>query len=491
MPTQIVLKVTAGPIKGKSFSFDSYDTFIFGREDDCHARLPKDDRTASRHHFILEVNPPNARICDLGSLNGTKVNGVKYGGRPKDMTPEQGRMLTVESVDVNDGDEIKVGDTIFKVHVEVGESCLNCGNELTEDDLFPFVSGSAKICQSCRLKPGTDKAEAVTSLLCNKCGKDVSGEIPTGLRGSYTCKECQKDVQGDPNEVLKIIRRQGKKEEKVYGDINNYKILKKLGQGGMGAVYLAERLSDGMTVALKTLLAEGTVNPKIKARFQREIEVTKELNHKNIVKLYDHGSGGSGFFFTLEYCKGGSVFDLMADRKATFGLSEALKIILQSLEGLSYAHRHEKVFVHRDLKPENILLTAKTGGIAKIADFGLAKSFQNAGLSGFTITGTVAGTLAFMPPEQIINFKRVKPSSDVWSMAATLYFMLTYKTPLDFNNNPNAPKVVDQGIITPIRHFVPHLPPRIAEVIERGLAKNIEDRYQDAGEFKLALEKAS
>ena len=87
MAGKIILEVVSGPITGKVFSFENHDTFVFGRHLNCHARLPK-DRLVSRHHFILEVNPPDARIRDLGSLNGTYVNGAKYGGRSQDETPE-------------------------------------------------------------------------------------------------------------------------------------------------------------------------------------------------------------------------------------------------------------------------------------------------------------------------------------------------------------------------------------------------------------------
>ena len=92
MPARVSLRVTSGPIAGRVFAFDAHDTFLFGRAPDCHAQLAEDDTTASRHHFLLEVNPPVARLRDLGSLNGTHVNGRRHGGRDPHETPEQGAL---------------------------------------------------------------------------------------------------------------------------------------------------------------------------------------------------------------------------------------------------------------------------------------------------------------------------------------------------------------------------------------------------------------
>src|SRR6059036_2197322 len=119
MPARVTLKVTAGPLAGRVFSYDRHDTFLFGRSPDCHAQLAESDTTASRHHFLLEVNPPAARLRDLGSLNGTYVNGTKYGGRGA-LSLEKAQQQRWPEVDLRDGDGIRVGTTVFEVHVEGG-----------------------------------------------------------------------------------------------------------------------------------------------------------------------------------------------------------------------------------------------------------------------------------------------------------------------------------------------------------------------------------
>ena len=118
MPGKVTLAVTAGPMQGRRFEFTSHDTFLFGRANDCHAELPSGDTSASRHHFLLEVNPPLARLRDLGSLNGTHVNGVRHGGRGKGETPEQAAEHAFPELDLHDGDKLRVGATIFAVEIE-------------------------------------------------------------------------------------------------------------------------------------------------------------------------------------------------------------------------------------------------------------------------------------------------------------------------------------------------------------------------------------
>src|SRR2546422_642988 len=117
MSGKLTLTITTGPRAGTAFVFEEYDTLLLGREKDCQVCLPEDTQV-SRHHFILEVNPPDICIRDLGSLQGTYINGQKYGGRGKHETPEEGAWRTFTQVNLHDGDEIKAGQTTFRVRVE-------------------------------------------------------------------------------------------------------------------------------------------------------------------------------------------------------------------------------------------------------------------------------------------------------------------------------------------------------------------------------------
>ncbi len=420
MPGKIILTITGGPKAGESFVFDEHDTLLLGRVDDAHIRI-LDDTKISRNHFLMEVNPPDARIRDLGSRNGTYINGQKYGGRGENETPEEGARHHYPEVDLHNGDEIRVGKTTLRVHVE---------------------------------------AEQV---------------VPPPVE---PVRPPQPQPQPQPRPPVH-----------AHAQLNDYKKERKLGAGGMGEVYLVRHKTNGSLAALKLMLSKIAVKDSARKEFMREIAATCAMQHRNIVAFLGSGANDKGFYFLLEFCEGGSVDDLMRERGGKLSLSEAAPIMLQSLEGLAYIHEHG--YVHRDLKPHNILLQgSERHWTAKIADLGLAKSFVQAGFSGMTLTGGYSGTYPFMPREQVTNFKYVKPVSDVWAIGSTFFYMLTGTFPRKQARGQDPIEVILNGEITPIRHYLPSLPSKVAQVIDHALKNNAKDRYQNAGEMLTALEQA-
>ena len=163
--------------------------------------------------------------------------------------------------------------------------------------------------------------------------------------------------------------------------------------------------------------------------------------------------------------------------------------MLQSLEGLAFVH--DKGFVHRDLKPENILLKGqRQNRVAKICDLGFAKNFEQAGFSGMTMTGAYAGTPLFMPREQLTNFKYVKPTSDVWSLAATFYVMLTGTLPREFPKGKDPMEIILHGKIIPVRERDRNIPIPLTQVLDRALSNSAKERFADAGEMLKAMKAA-
>ncbi len=453
MTGKLTLTIAAGPMAGKTFVFDEHDTLLCGRMPNCQVYLP-DDKRVSRHHCLLEINPPDARLRDLGSLHGTYINKQKYGGRERHETPEEGAMREYPQVDLRDGDEITVGKTVFRVRVEA------------EMEVVPSAA-----------------------VYCQRCGNALSAESGSAHQQASVCQPCRQQhvaVEQDPLALL-VAALAHKPQPSAH--IADYDVGTLLGAGGMGAVYLARQKQTGEQVAVKVMLSKVRVNDHARMQFLREIETTRALRHRHIVQFLGDGVAGSVFYVLLEYCAGGSVADLMKQRGGRLSLAEARPMLLQALEGLAYVH--EQGFVHRDLKPQNILLSGSAGQwITKISDLGLAKSFERAGLSGMTATGGFAGSFPFMPYEQVINFKRVQPVSDVWAMGATCYNILTGAYPRLHPRGQDPLIAILQGEIVPLRQRDPHMPASVAEVIDRSLANKESERYQHAGEMYEALAQA-
>jgi hypothetical protein len=420
MATAVSLLVTKGPAKGKVFPFMEHDTFLFGRMADCHARFP-DDTQVSRHHFILEVCPPQVSLRDLGSLNGTHVNGKKCGARKAGESPEEGAKREYPTVDLKNGDTIEVGQTTISVIIakQVGQPIVQAGiepgeiSELSPEQLFQLVFGGEK-----------------RGLL----------EIP------------------------------------------GFVAEKELGRGGFGAVYQARRKNDGAQVAIKVMLSQADATEDAVLRFKREMDVNRQLDHPNIVRFIESGSHKGAFYFVMELCDGGSLMDLFRRNKGPLTPEQLMPHALKALEGLAYAH--SKGFVHRDIKPGNILIHK---GVARVADFGMSKSFQLAGLSGMSSTGKTAGTPVFMPPEQIVNFKYVKPVSDVFSIGATMYYLLTGEFPFEFPAKRDPIDVLLNDDVVAIRKRVPSVPKALAAAIDRAVTKKHKDRFINATELLKAF----
>lgn len=452
MADRTSFSIIAGPMAGRVFPFEEHDTFLFGRLNECHCCLDGDSQV-SRRHFIIEVNPPDARIRDFGSMNGTYVNDKKIGSREKGETPEKGQKRKYPEIDLKNGDIVKVGQTVFSVKTEF------------EQVLGPIV--------------------------CSRCGKDVAGEVGGRRQGSYICMGCRQSIEVDPAQVLMDVLCKGKDRPAAQNGlpvIAGFRIKRRIGIGGFGAVYLAERESDKNQVAIKVMLARVAVDDDARRKFAQEIDLLKSLQHNNIVAMYDSGSAGGAFFFVMEFCKGGSVADYMAANGGKLSPALALPIMLQALAGLT--HAHVSGVVHRDLKPSNILLSGTPADpVAKIADLGLAKNFDKAGFSGMTVTGAYAGTPVFMPKEQLVNFKYVKPVTDIWSIGATFYNMLTGQTPRDFPQGCDPMEVVLRGEIISLSKRDPAIPRSLVTVLDKAIQPNPKDRYQDAPEMLAALGK--
>lgn len=506
MPARVKLAATAGPLAGREFIFGERTTCIAGRAVDCDPQIEESEppMLTSRHHCLFDVNPPDLRVRDLGSLNGTHVNGVEIGRRQPGQTPEEGARLQFRERDLHDGDELVLGRTVLRVRIFVPVTCARCAKEIPEGcEHQASRAPGVHECGDCRARAGqSDRPIPVAARRdrCAQCGRDVAGEV-SRRDGEFLCGACRRD----PSAVVLGLLQRATAGEGGLGAIRGYEIVRELGHGGQGVVYLARHVASGEPIALKLLLAEVAVQESARHGFLREIETTRALRHPNVVAFRDSGSTGATFYFACEYCDGGSVDRLMAESGGRLPVDEAVAIVLQALDGLAYAHTAQilgprpagglgepaRGFAHRDLKPSNLLLAGSgPARVAKIADFGLSKAFDQAGLSGHTRTGSIGGTVAFMARQQIISYKFAKPEVDVWAIAASLYNMLTGALPRDFPPGKDQIAVVLDSPAVPIRQRDRSLPPRLAVVIDEALIERPQIAIKTAVELKRALERA-
>ena len=217
------------------------------------------------------------------------------------------------------------------------------------------------------------------------------------------------------------------------------------------------------------------------------MSVVSQLKHPNIVEWLEQGMTRGQFWFTMEYVAGTNLEALANVEPGRYPIRQACRMASQVLKGLE--HAHAQGFVHRDIKPENILIgTSPQGLVAKISDFGLAKSFRDLGLSGLTFSGEMRGTIPFMPPEQMLDFRAVKPIGDLYSTAATLYFLLSGRFLYDEDaNGGDLIRTLLQDPPVPIQDRRRDITDDLAAVLTRGLARDPVDRYPTATALRRAL----
>jgi serine/threonine-protein kinase len=261
--------------------------------------------------------------------------------------------------------------------------------------------------------------------------------------------------------------------------IGRYEIVARIGQGAMGEVYRAHDPVLKRDVAVKTISAGRGEDEMLRKRFQREARAAAQLSHPNIVTVFELGEHSEQLFMAMELLDGTDLKH--AIQTGELSLPRRLEILEKICEGLSFAHSND--IVHRDLKPANIHIGRD--GSVKIMDFGLARF----GGSSMTRTGMVMGTPHYMSPEQVRGAK-ADARSDVFSLGALSYELLTGHKPFDAETMHAVLFKVMQEEPTPARELLPELPAVVAQVVEKALAKNPAERFSDAGQMLAAVRKA-
>jgi eukaryotic-like serine/threonine-protein kinase len=551
---EVTMQVLDGAAAATPLTFKGTEptNILVGRDDPkCEAdwRLGKGDRYISRNHFMLEVRPPNCLLRDPLSLNGTYL---RRGDRPEER---------IEEVLLEDGDQIRVGHTVLGVTVvrpvyrpdpfiseegrlidsiaedaglrtlleeaddepleepqevpapaeEPEMMCIRCGGAITHS---PALAGGSLrdvdfMCSTCQEKVRAEQKRRAAKpkaarYRCQTCGTDVSsradgdGRAPD-LQGVcyYLCETCADKA-----------RRSGKLESDDplrNRTVNGWRVLRKLGQGGMGVVYQVWHTETGRIAALKRLLPIPHVPERTMRRFHREMSIMQDLHHPNLVRLFEGGQLDDAPFFVSEFVTGGDLTQFISDEgRPLLSPGEVAQLMADSLVGLNHFHMREdpsaRKYVHRDIKPENILVTKENGAmVPKVADFGLAKCYEESG-GTTTRTGEYAGTIMYMPPEQIASFKAAMPPVDLYAMGVTTYYLLTGQMPLEFpppwqitklgggiRLKRDPIKMVLYDTRRPIRGHRSDLPLSLCRVVDKAVIREADSRFQTADGLREAL----
>jgi eukaryotic-like serine/threonine-protein kinase len=434
---QITLTVTAGVHKGRVFTFGGHDTFLIGRSIKAHLQLPGNDRFCSRMHCMLEVNPPYCRLMDMGSHNGTFVNGQR-----------------VTTVELKHGDKIRAGRTILRV-------LLRDIVPVAEPPVATEAPPLLELTQPPAAPPPVPVPTGAPA--CRICFTAIGGQ------SLWLCADCHDQASHFPQ------------------PIPGYTLIRMLGRGAMGNVSLAVRNADGLPVALKTVKPAGSSSRGSVERFLREVTILRDLHHPHIVAFRDSGAAGDQLFFAMDFIRGRNATQILV-AEGPLAIDRAVRLVCQLLEALEYSHG--RGFVHRDVKPSNLLVANPVSGdeVVKVADFGLARIYHESHLSGLTMLGEIGGTPLFMPPEQITDFRKAKPPADQYSAAATLYNLLTGEYVFDRQASIHKQfELILSSKAVPIQSRRGDVPGRLAKVIHKALAREPVARFKDVKAFREAL----
>jgi serine/threonine-protein kinase len=442
---------------------------VLGRGGVSAVKLPDegDFLAVSRHHAVVELSRNRAMLRDLCSLNGTFINGHLVSRREEDRGP--GFAVTGFGVQVKDGDIITLAGLFnFRVGL-VDESSYDLPANISPVEINPN---------------------------CPACGRPHN-PVPLSKCVDVLCADCRPN----PLASLKLFKAGLTRRARNLEPLKGLRITRTLGRGSTSVVFLAERKDTKMQMALKVMSPAISDNEWARKSFLREVAIGRALKHPNVTKLYDFGYYGGAYFYLMEYCPGGNSEEKRQAAGGQMDPAAALKIILPVLDGLSYLHNvklaaakvedhvspESRGLVHRDLKPANIFLGGLDGTVPKIADIGVGKLYNNSLTYGFTRTGSVAGSPATMPRQQVINFKRAGPEVDIWAVAASLYKLLTGDYPRNFPEQEDPWRVVLNTSPVPILQRRPNMPPNLAKAIDEALEDNPVIRHQTAKSLKSSL----
>lgn len=458
--------------------FDGSQPITVGRDDTCELIL--NDRGVSRRHCRFTRNEYGWSVCDLGSTNGLTINGSHLAGASDGGTPT--------TVALKNGDVVTVG--LAQLKLEIQSRSVDA-TEVLETVRKPIAMADRTEVLTPTDGPAHLSAAAASPFRHEHTFVAVPESPALVGKGLQPARVDNPSVGMDAEGRLQSLAGTHQSQRRLPCAFRNYSLQKCLGVGGMGEVFLAiARAASHEKFAIKFLQSHLVQSASDRQRFIREMEITRKLDHPALVRCVECGEEAGQLFIVMEYCNGGNLSELLS-RVGAIAVHRAVRLMHRLIDGVAQAHQHG--FVHRDLKPANVLLHREIDGkyFPKISDFGLAKDYLAAGESGVTVHGTVGGSWAYIPREQVVDFRFCAPQCDVWSLAAIFYECLTLKLPRPTAAGGDPLRAVLESKVVPIESILLDIPPALASFFSTALAVRPEKRYKDAVEMGAALQKVA
>lgn len=423
-----------------SFNLSENSTVILGRGNEATYQIKSS--ALSRRHCQIIATHSGIYVNDCGSLNGTHVNLTQ---------------ITKPTI-LHNNDQVQLGPIILQIEI----SANTCNTPMTSPKQIIKVPEKPPA----RVTGSTHLMDDSPSYFCSKCNrqlskKDIDNRMGIKKENEAYCISCFCSGAGN------------------FPTIEKFRIIQKLGSGGMGDVYEAIQITMQRPVAFKVMRGLENASEQQVLRFFREARTGGRLSHPNIVNFIDAGKVKKACYIAMELVSGTDVRKIL-ENKGPIPYKEALRIAYYIAKALEYAYNKHTV-VHRDIKPENVLID--NDDVVKLTDFGLAKSLEEAGLSGITKSQTGVGTLFYMSPEQIADARFADQRADIYSLGVSLYEMITNEKPFFSTQMMPLVNKIRYSEPKPIQEIIPNVPNEICKIISRAMCKEADDRYQNPREI--------
>jgi pSer/pThr/pTyr-binding forkhead associated (FHA) protein/tRNA A-37 threonylcarbamoyl transferase component Bud32 len=441
------LVVIAGPDRGLTFPLAAGGKLVVGRGHASDTHLT--DPHVSRTHCEVRCEADQVVLADSGSVGGSLVNGQKVAGQQV----------------LRPGDVIRIGDTEMSFESDIADQAT----------LTPPPSKPAAAVRPTQSKPATRPTAAVPAAprAVPPPQPPPAPAAPAAPAGDIVFAGGKKAAQKRIPPALKPVCAM---EGKAFG---RYQLERILGAGTVGVVFLAQDSHDHKVVALKVFKKEFAQNEASRQRFVRGVLTARLINHAHVVALHNAGATDGHCWIAMDYVEGESLAEWIL-RNGAAGLPDwktALRVAEHVGEALDFIHSHH--VIHRNLMPPNILIR-KSDGAALLGDVILAKALEGAQVQEVSAPGELVGNMFYMAPERTEASGAVDGRSDLYSLGATLYHLLTGRMPFSGTTLAEVVKKIRQEAPVRPKQFQPHLPDSFEALILKLLAKDPEQRYPTA-----------